>query len=535
VEFKMPDAWKTWEGQSVDGFQLRQYLGGSDHSAVYLTNLHSAGEPSAAIKFVRASDDADVQLERWRVAGLLNHPNLLSLYGLGRCQVGSTGLLYVVMEHAEEDLSQILPQRTLEPEEMRQMLSAVLEGVSFLHSQGLAHTRLKPANILAAGDQLKISRDTICEIGSKPLLHSELGIHDAPEFGSLPVSAAGDVWSLGVTVVEALTQRTPVVRNENRVEVPLPETVPPPYLEIARRSVQLDPARRASLREISALLNPGVQPKRDPMLAPANERVIPAEPIKQSLAAQHVAVTPHTLMPAAAASTTLSQPPAKRSNVALYLVGIPMLVVVILLLPKLANRFSQLQPHADTVRTTIKPASEMLDPPASVAKRQKEIADAAAVKTPAPTTAEKPPAGAPVNSAASSLLLKTPKDSAASGTAASSGATSANAAPRVTGATVGHGAVLYQVVPDVSEQARQTILGTVTVNVRIKVDATGNVTSAALESDNNKFFGAQAVEVANRWIFRPPQVDGQNSASEWLLHFEFTPTSTKVFPAQMTP
>jgi hypothetical protein len=35
----MTEAWKTWEGQVVDGFLLRQYLGGSDHSAVYLTEL----------------------------------------------------------------------------------------------------------------------------------------------------------------------------------------------------------------------------------------------------------------------------------------------------------------------------------------------------------------------------------------------------------------------------------------------------------------------------------------------------------------
>lgn len=162
----MTDAWKNWEGQSIDGFQLRQYLGGTDHSAVYLTNLHSAGEPNAAIKFIHAPEDADAQLERWRVAGLLNHPNLISLYGVGRCQVGETGLLYVVMEYAEENLAQILPQRVLEPEETRQMMGAVIEALTFLHSQGLAHTKLKPANIMAAGDQLKISRDTLREIGS---------------------------------------------------------------------------------------------------------------------------------------------------------------------------------------------------------------------------------------------------------------------------------------------------------------------------------------------------------------------------------
>ena len=38
-----PETWKSWEGRTVDGkFPLRQYLGGSDHSAVFLTELSGA-------------------------------------------------------------------------------------------------------------------------------------------------------------------------------------------------------------------------------------------------------------------------------------------------------------------------------------------------------------------------------------------------------------------------------------------------------------------------------------------------------------
>src|SRR6202011_5315333 len=67
--------------------------------------------------------------------------------------------------------------------------------------------------------------------------------------------AAADVWSLGVTLVEALTQRTPVLRGME-VELPTAETIPALYLEIARRALKVDPSRRASLKEISTLLNP---------------------------------------------------------------------------------------------------------------------------------------------------------------------------------------------------------------------------------------------------------------------------------------
>ncbi|MEQ1473528.1 MAG: protein kinase, partial [Candidatus Acidiferrum sp.] len=253
----MSEAWKTWEGQAVDGFPLQQYLGGSDHSAVYLTQLNNSSAQKAAIKFVPADAAADAQMARWRVAGELTHAHLLQLVRVGRCQMANTSFLYVVMEYAEEDLSQILPQRALEPEETRQIVESVLDALTYLHGQGLAHTRIKPGNILATGDQLKISSDTLCEIGGAPLVRPETSIYTAPESASAPVSTAADVWSLGVTVVETLTQRTPVIRSQTRTEFPVPESIPPPYLEIARRCAQLDPARRATLKEISGLLNPG--------------------------------------------------------------------------------------------------------------------------------------------------------------------------------------------------------------------------------------------------------------------------------------
>src|SRR6202171_108262 len=161
----MSEAWKTWEGQAVDGFPLRQYLGGSGHSAVYLTRLSSSGEQKAAIKFIPADASAYAQLAKWRVAGELTHPHLLQLIRVGRCELANSNFLYVVMEYAEENLSEILPQRALEPDEVRPVLESALGEVTYLHAQGLAHTRIKPGNILAAGDQLKLSSDTLSEIG----------------------------------------------------------------------------------------------------------------------------------------------------------------------------------------------------------------------------------------------------------------------------------------------------------------------------------------------------------------------------------
>src|ERR1700680_4046111 len=120
----MFEALKTWEGQAVDGFPLRQYLGGSYHSAVYLTQLNSSGEQKVAIKFIPADASAYAQLAKWRVAGELTHPHLLQLIRVGRCELANTNFLYVVMECAEENLAEILPQRGLEPAEVREGLES---------------------------------------------------------------------------------------------------------------------------------------------------------------------------------------------------------------------------------------------------------------------------------------------------------------------------------------------------------------------------------------------------------------------------
>jgi TonB family protein len=552
----MTEAWKTWEGQAVDGFPLRQYLGGSGRSAVYLTELGNSGGQSAAIKFIPSSAAADAQLARWRVAGELNHPHILQLIRVGRCQFANADFLYVVMEYAEENLAEIFPQRALEPDETRGVVDAVLNALEYLHGQGLAHTRIKPSNIMAVGDQLKISSDTLCEIGSAPLAMPETSVYAAPESAAAPIAPAADVWSLGIAVVQALTQRTPTVKNQARTELPVPETIPPPFLEIARRSVQLDPARRASLKEIAALLNPSQTPHRQiPMALPVAEPVVvEAKPEKKSLASQQVSVTPHTLF-GNAPTRAAAKPAPRKSRMAIPILAASIVLAAILLAPRMLNRFSQLQPHADTVQPTIEPASSALTPPAETAGAEKPTKQAP-LGPAAPTraenrlekrgsekvTAKENSSALPRGNITAGEGSERPRDKSAKATEPRAGNNSEGNVPsgstpaKAATSNAARGAVLYQVVPDVSQRARDTILGKVRVDVKLKVDAAGNVVNADLVNDDgSRYFADRAVQVAQRWLFTPPEVDGRAVPSEWLLRFEFSPTTTKVFPTQTSP
>src|SRR5208282_3466457 len=157
----MSESWKEWEGRTVDGrFSLQSYLGGSGHSAVFLTSAPGDGTPKdgeaserAAIKLIAADLDAERQLLRWQAAGELKHPNLIRIFQAGRCELEGTSLLYVVMEYAEENLSQILPERALTAEETRGMLAPVLLALQYAHEKKLVHEHIQPSNILAVGDE----------------------------------------------------------------------------------------------------------------------------------------------------------------------------------------------------------------------------------------------------------------------------------------------------------------------------------------------------------------------------------------------
>src|SRR5512146_25862 len=148
------DQAKTWEGRVVDGkFPLRQYLGGSDHSAVFLTEAAGNAAQKIAIKLIDVdAGDLDNQLSGLRAAAGLTHPHLIRIFDVGRGEIEGVSFVYTTMELAEEDLSQILPQRALTPEEVRDMLPPVLEALAFLHGRGFVHGSVQPSNVCAVGE-----------------------------------------------------------------------------------------------------------------------------------------------------------------------------------------------------------------------------------------------------------------------------------------------------------------------------------------------------------------------------------------------
>lgn len=256
------DAWKAWEGRVVDGkYQLRQWIGGSDHSAVFLTD--KAGKPGekAAIKLMDfGKADLDKEVSRLRQSAKLSHPHLLAIYDAGRAKLDSSTVVYAVMEHADEDLSQILPQRPLSPGEVSDMLPPVLDGLKYLHSNGWVHSRLRPSNVHAAGDQLKLSADQLSPVGSPNPSRRVVGVFDAPELASANISPAADVWSLGVTIITAITQQANPAAAGTTAKPGTEGALPEPFSGIVRECLHIEPQRRCTLDYIRDRLRPAETP-----------------------------------------------------------------------------------------------------------------------------------------------------------------------------------------------------------------------------------------------------------------------------------
>jgi len=239
----MSEFWRQLEGTALsDGRRLVRLLGESPRSAVFLAD---DARGKRTVKLVRPEPGADRQLNRWQAAARLSHPHLVSIFESGRTTLAGSEMLYVVMEYGEEALNEVLTERPLSVDETKEMLGPCLEALGYLHANGVAHSRLRPSNILAVEERLKISSDGALPFGET--LRPD-GAYNAPEGSS---SAPADVWSLGVTLVEVLSQSPP----QSGRPVPIPE----PFAEVTRACLHDDPIQRWTIPMIREKLHPAGQ------------------------------------------------------------------------------------------------------------------------------------------------------------------------------------------------------------------------------------------------------------------------------------
>ncbi len=486
----MSETWQELEGKVLDEkLLLVRYLGGSGSGAVFLADEIGAGVPTA-IKLIPVDPQApEVQLARLRAAERLSHPNLLRTLDAGPYEAGSGQFFYVRMEYAEENLAQLLPVRVLTAVEARQLLNALLRVLGYLHAEGFVHGRIKPSNIMAIGEQVKVSSDGLCPSGEFARLDAQ-SIYTAPETASEGITPAADSWSLGVTLLEALTGQPPAWGSAQDDPV-VPDTLPAPFLDVVRHCLRRDPGKRWTLAEIAAGSRPEPPVRNLALTVPVAARQQKSGGRRYGLtslaAAAIVAIVAGFILVEGRSSGGPASSIASQSATGSQ--------------PAEAPAASQAAPNAASPATS----------PAASSPAMRPAPDQQAASQPAQPSAPEPAQQQAANNSREGVVPLGLKQ-----------AVPANE----------QDFIVHREMPNVSQNALNTIHGTVRVRIRVAVDPSGNVARASFVSHGpSNYFAERAMQAAKQWKFRPPAGD-QNLASAWLLRFQYRNSGTNVIPEQ---
>lgn len=500
---------------------------------------------AAALKLVRIDPTfADAQLSRWAAAADLSHPHLIRIFEVGQCHVGELHCLYVLMEYAEENLAQLLEQRVLSEHEAREMLAQTLSVLAYLHERELVHGQLKPSNILAVGDELKLASDTVRAVGESAGGVNAESAYDAPESRDGICSAAGDIWALGVTVCEALVRRQPSLPHGGMGDVELPSDLHPPFREIVARCLSMDPRDRPEVAEIQAWLHgehtmgaaaASMQPAATTPLLPSTMSSAADQPASaEHSVAQTAVVETMEESPSASVATTKSKSdpastfrltiraeiireeapsplvrqPFNQRALALVLGFVAVLTLSWVAISVLRTD-STTKPTASEV---VRDAKSQLPAPAPAPNEAARVVSTEPPPTPATSNAETGSAEAP-SVEPSSTKMKSVESQARD---------EADQSP-----SYGN-----EVIPDVPRSALQTIRGTVRVSVRLTVDKDGRVLAATADDPGpSRYFERLATEASKKWTFAPTDTEAQRMV---LVRFNFTRegTTARASPVQ---
>ncbi|APR75615.1 Serine/threonine protein kinase [Minicystis rosea] len=297
-------------GGTVDGrYHVLSILGEGGMGAVYEARHVRTGR-HVALKVIRAQVAKNHEMVRRfereaRLSGALETPHVVNVFDTGTDP--TTGVIYMAMELLKgKDLQQVLKQcRKLRPNVALRLIAQACLGLAKAHEAGVLHRDIKPANIFLSHGSGGAITTKIVDFGIAKALLTRLeetsltrtgGVLGSPHYmspeqarASKNIDHRSDIWSLGVVLYQALTGRTPHVRQEAALELmmriclqPAPSLqsfapwVDPGLALIVHRMLSIKPEDRyQSATEVLAAMEPwlrnGLDVSDTELVAPTDE------------------------------------------------------------------------------------------------------------------------------------------------------------------------------------------------------------------------------------------------------------------------
>ncbi|QKJ18785.1 serine/threonine-protein kinase [Microbacterium hominis] len=253
-------------------YVLAERIGQGGMSSVYRAH-DTALDRTVAVKVMRAAPDDHAAVRRMRAEaaalGAVSHPGLVTLYD---ADVADDGSGFLVLEYVPgPTLRRRLDLGALSMVDAASIAVDLAEGLHAVHAAGIVHRDLTPSNVLLTEAETEPVRAKLADFGiahladwtrvTSPGMTVGTAAYLAPEQvrGDEPTAAA-DVYSLGLVLLEALTGER-AFRSSTAPEIlaarltvgpAIPADLPPLWRSLLSSMTEIDPRDRPAAAEVAS-------------------------------------------------------------------------------------------------------------------------------------------------------------------------------------------------------------------------------------------------------------------------------------------